>query len=287
MYDVALSVLACLRANTDVHVAWLIESSNGSSSDAVAITPGGGRIGALLEGAIDDEIVRALPSLGPLGGVIDVTVGPAASLLTGLQQGHTIRVGVAPGTAVPEPVWEALAARSPATFAFRLDGTDFDQFVDLDGDVTAAEGDEWVICSLDPTPRALIIGGGPIAASLEEAFQLIGWNPILASGPGDATGIAPTLAPLDAVVVMGHDVESSGRSLQAAIGSRAGYIGSIGSTSMQDMRREWLAYRGVAWDPRIHGPAGLPIGATTPGEIALSIVAEAVASAHLDIARED
>jgi xanthine dehydrogenase accessory factor len=80
---------------------------------------------------------------------------------------------------------------------------------------------------------------------------------------------------------MGHDVESSGRGLQAAVGSKAGYIGSVGSESMQQLRQEWLAYRGVEWDGRIHGPAGLPIGASNPGEIALSIVAEAVSSARI------
>ncbi len=84
------------------------------------------------------------------------------------------------------------------------------------------------------------------------------------------------LSPIDGVVVMGHDVEGSSRALQAAIASSAGYIGSLGSAKMQQQRREWLAYRDVAWDERIHGPAGLPIGAEAPGEIAVSIAAEAI-----------
>ncbi len=81
---------------------------------------------------------------------------------------------------------------------------------------------------------------------------------------------------------MGHDVETSARALQAAIASKAGYIGSVGSEDMQRLRQEWLAYRGVDWDDRIHGPAGFPIGASNPGEIAVSIVAEAVASTRLE-----
>ena len=94
--------------------------------------------------------------------------------------------------------------------------------------------------------------------------------------------MAATLSAVDGFIVMGHDVESSGRALQAAIGSKAGYIGSVGSKAMQELREEWLAYRGVAWSHRVHGPAGLPIGASNPGEIAISIVAEAMASLHLD-----
>ena len=125
------------------------------------------------------------------------------------------------------------------------------------------------------------MGGGPIADSLVDAFEVVGWSAVRAAGPGEAGGIAPTLAPLDAIVVMGHDVEMSGKSLQAAVSSRAGYIGSLGSLAMQERRRDWLAYRGIDWDPRIHGPAGLPIGAQSPGEIAISIVAEAIAAAHI------
>ena len=75
---------------------------------------------------------------------------------------------------------------------------------------------------------------------------------------------------------MGHDLEISGRALEAAVRSKAGYIGSIGSHQMQDMRREWISYRGAAWDERVHGPAGLDIGADDPPEIAIAIVAEAL-----------
>ncbi|MEK7295897.1 MAG: XdhC family protein, partial [Actinomycetota bacterium] len=84
------------------------------------------------------------------------------------------------------------------------------------------------------------------------------------------------LSSLDNVVVMIHDLEVAGAALIAALSSDAGYIGALGSHRMQETRAEWLAYRGHVDLERIHGPAGLNIGATTPAEIAVSILAEAL-----------
>jgi len=63
----------------------------------------------------------------------------------------------------------------------------------------------------------------------------------------------------------------------AALDSDVGYIGALGARRMQENRADWLAYRGVTDLSRIHGPAGLDIGAETPAEIAVSILAEAIA----------
>ena len=64
--------------------------------------------------------------------------------------------------------------------------------------------------------------------------------------------------------------------LQVALDSDAGYIGALGSRSMQQARADWLAYRDVTDLSRVHGPAGLDIGASTPAEIAVSIAAQIV-----------
>jgi xanthine dehydrogenase accessory factor len=60
--------------------------------------------------------------------------------------------------------------------------------------------------------------------------------------------------------------------------SNCGYIGSVGSRKMQADRADWLAYRGITDLSRVRGPAGLDIGASNPGEVAVSIVAEAIAT---------
>lgn len=278
MYDVALSVLACLRADTDVHVAWIASGESSDDAATVALTPGGGQIGSLLDGALDDAITQALPTIGDLGGVIDIELGPAESLISGIPQGTELTIAIVPGAALPEDIWAALAQREPVAFAFRLDGHRFTGFDPIDAsDEQAESSDGRLICRYTPVPRAVIVGGGPIAAALQQGFGLVGWKPMVVPNTGEAGGVAATLSLIDGIIVMGHDVEDAGQALQAAIQSNAGYIGSLGSKAMQELRQEWLAYRGIAWDRRIHGPAGLPIGASNPGEIAVSIVAEAVA----------
>ena len=51
---------------------------------------------------------------------------------------------------------------------------------------------------------------------------------------------------------------------------------------MQQERLDWLADRGIDAGDRIHGPAGLDIGARRPAEIAVAIIAEMLAARPRD-----
>ncbi len=261
MYDVALSLLSCVRAGTDVHVAWLPDSNTGL--EAVAFTPGGGKMGDLLSGAFDHALLDAIRRFGAAGGLVSLSVGPAESLVSGLTEGTTITLAVATGTSIPEGVLLDLVERKPVEFQLEL-------------------GEAQVTCSFDPVPRAVIAGSGPVAEALDEVLTQAGWATTIASGVETAGGLMATLSSRDAAIVLGHDVEVSSRALQAAIASKAGYIGSVGSRRMQESRAQWLSYQGVDWSERVHGPAGLDINASTPGEIAISIAAEAIAVARAD-----
>ena len=79
-----------------------------------------------------------------------------------------------------------------------------------------------------------------------------------------------------------HDPKLDDPALQVALPSPAFYIGALGSQKTQSARRERLL--GAGLDPalltRLHGPIGLDIGAQTPEEIALSILAEIVAASY-------
>jgi xanthine dehydrogenase accessory factor len=83
-----------------------------------------------------------------------------------------------------------------------------------------------------------------------------------------------------AVVTLTHDPKLDDPALAAALGSQAFYIGSLGSKKTHRARLERLAEKGFGAEDRarIHGPVGLAIGSVTPGEIAVSIVAQVVES---------
>jgi xanthine dehydrogenase accessory factor len=133
-----------------------------------------------------------------------------------------------------------------------------------------------VVSVFKAVPELVVVGGGPIAEALAGMATALGWNVRVLADSASAAGVIAALSKADKVVVAAHDLELAGAALLAALESDAGYIGSVGSRRMQENRADWLAYRGVTDLSRVHGPAGLGIGAETPGEIAVSVLAEAI-----------
>jgi xanthine dehydrogenase accessory factor len=82
-----------------------------------------------------------------------------------------------------------------------------------------------------------------------------------------------------AVVTLTHDPKLDDPALGVALRSDAFYIGALGSRRTQAARLERLRERGFddASLARIHGPIGLDLGAESPAEIAISILAEVTA----------
>jgi xanthine dehydrogenase accessory factor len=149
-----------------------------------------------------------------------------------------------------------------------------------------------------PPPRLFVYGAVDTAESLCRAAKLLGWTAIV----GDARGMFLTqermpsadvliqkwpeeaIAELEpdhqtAVVVLTHDDKFDVPALSAAVRTEAFYIGALGSRRNQERRREKLLEAGVSEEEfaRISGPCGLDIGADTPAETGISILAEALA----------
>ena len=82
-----------------------------------------------------------------------------------------------------------------------------------------------------------------------------------------------------AVVVLTHEERWDIPARAGALATPAFYVGALGSRRTQALRRERLIEAGVTADQleRLHGPAGLDLGAAAPAETALSILAEIVA----------
>lgn len=104
---------------------------------------------------------------------------------------------------------------------------------------------------------------------------------LMVQWPDDALGrLRPD--PSTAVVVLTHESKFDEPALVAALGSDAGYIGAIGSRRTSEDRAVRLRALGFTTEQldRIHSPIGLDLGAATPSEVALSILAEIVAERH-------
>ena len=92
----------------------------------------------------------------------------------------------------------------------------------------------------------------------------------------DQALVKEPLGTRSALVVLAHDPKIDDPALEAALNSDAFYVGALGSKKTHAARLERLESRGFSKEQltRIHGPVGLAIGARSPSEIALSILAQ-------------
>lgn len=104
---------------------------------------------------------------------------------------------------------------------------------------------------------------------------------ILVGMPSEIAGQLP-LGPNTLIVLLSHDYKYDLPVLRAVLESEVAYIGCLGSTRRGAAMLEFLAEQGIAADrlARVRIPIGLDIGARSAPEIALSALAEAIASAR-------
>jgi xanthine dehydrogenase accessory factor len=130
-------------------------------------------------------------------------------------------------------------------------------------------------------PRLLVCGRTPVAATLARLAELVGYE-VSGLGDADLDGVrADAAGPGDAVVVasMGHYDEEA---LQAALRTRAGYVGLVGSRRRAATVFDALRRRGVADAElaRVASPAGVDLGPSTQEEIAVAVLAELIRERH-------
>lgn len=148
-----------------------------------------------------------------------------------------------------------------------------------------------------PRWRLLIIGAGQTSRYLAQMAMALDyqvtvcdpreeyaeeWNlpgTTLLRGYPDDTVVAMNPDPHLAVVAVTHDPKLDDAALLEALKSPCFYVGALGSKKNNDARRKRLAGFDLAEAEiaRLHGPVGLKIGAKTPPEIAVAILAEMTA----------
>ena len=138
-----------------------------------------------------------------------------------------------------------------------------------------------------PHPSLVIFGASPVALSLAAQARQLGYHVTLAAPAGDLTAVPDADALIDGFapgelhqarrfIVVSTQGKGDEAALRAAIAIDAEYHAFVGSRRKMTALRESLTAAGIAREAidRVKAPAGLDLGAITPEEIAMSILAE-------------
>jgi xanthine dehydrogenase accessory factor len=262
--------------------------------------------GGCVEGAVVEEALEALESGACT--VLDYGIADEEAFAVGLACGGNIRILVEPvgvGQGPTVALLEALAAKRAAREAVALsvnlqswerrlrgpeDALAAGRFIT---DKSGLNGD-WFLGIHNPPLRMVIVGAVHIAQPLVKMARLCGFD-ITLNDPREAFASAvrfpqetllhdwpdEALAKLaldarTAVVTLSHDPKIDDPAIIEALKTPVFYLGCLGSTRTHAKRLARLEAAGVAAADiaRIHAPVGANIGAKTPAEIAVSIMAQ-------------
>ncbi len=267
----------------------------------LAVSERGELAGSVSGGCVETDVVLAAQ---------EVLGGGAPRLLTyGITDEMAFGVGLPCGGEIDVFVEELEEAERPevtltvvagAGVGERLHDAELEREARRRGRSHVLELDERTVFAdvVAPPPRLFVYGAADTAEALCRAAKLLGWRTVVADArasfatperipsadellvlwPDEA--LAQVQPDADtALLVLTHDDKFDLPLLEAALRTDAFYVGALGSRRNQERRRGLLLERGLteADLDRIAGPSGLDIGADTPAETALSMLAEILA----------
>ena len=316
LYDVAEDIQGWQAAGKQVVLARVAAIQGfGSRTDGavMALVEGGEHRGALLSGVADDTLRRewlALLADRPAQTrTFNVTIGNDDAIAAGLGCGGSAQVVLQRTSALPPAVWTAVEQGRRLALVSGLHGEgcvllrEGDEAAGQLGDSELAESGvararellrhtrtcaevveqgsgQLLVEVFAPRVHLVVVGRASLADALAAQARLLDWRSSTVDGLTQAEALVGGLRASDALVLLTHDKTIDAQILASALRQGVGYVGALGSRTTQTGRRERLATLGVeeALIARLHGPVGLDIGAATPEETAVSIVAEILAS---------
>lgn len=308
MHSTDLSVLksavSWLKAGHSVAIATVVQTWGSAPRPVgswLAIRQDGQVAGSVSGGCVEDDLIsrvqtEILTRITPEMVVYGVSQEEAARF--GLPCGGTLRLLVEPKPelAVLEKLLDAIASHQVTKRTVNLAtgkstlqaGNRDDVFHCTTTDMCTTYGPRW---------RMVIIGAGQLSLytadfALAADFEVIVIDPreeyaeglhrddvTFIKGMPDDVLLEIGVDPHTAVVALTHDPKLDDMALMEALKSPAFYVGALGSRKNTQNRKERLLDFSVSKEQveRLHGPVGLHIGALTPPEIAVSILAEVIA----------
>ena len=199
------------------------------------------------------------------------------------------------------PLLDSIVVEQAARFLSSREETRMFSVSDFAPDFPSARETSLLFERLQPAPRLVVCGAGHVGASLARLAAFAGyqttliddraefvkrekfpekqidlvlsddWNSAVRDAVGNGRGVSV------AVVTRGHNEDE--QCMQAVVRANPDYVGLIGSKRRTSIVIERLREAGIADEQlrNIHAPIGLDIGAVTPEEVALAILAEIVA----------
>jgi xanthine dehydrogenase accessory factor len=276
----------------------------------LAGTAEGERAGSVFEGAMDAVALPLLSSAVTMPGTAKGHVTEPDALAAGLAcsggaqlLGHPLPL---PATAA---LGTSLAEGEPCALASTVDGSAVlvaggSGLIDVVGTLGTPEVDEIVLDRMRelarigatateqgevagtsvlidvwvPVTTMLIVGSGAIGTALSAQCELLGWAVRTETDLEPAVAAAKEFTAVDVLALLDH-APAFDAVLVEQLRSGRGFCGALGSRHTQEVRRRRLRAAGITEEElaRLHGPMGLDLGASTPAETAVSLVAEVIA----------
>ncbi len=298
-------VLAWRQAGHRVTLVTVVEtwgSAPRPPGALLAVRDDGGVSGSVSGGCVEDDLIARIRA-GEYAGLqrpsmVAYGVTKEEATRFGLPCGGTLRLVQEPvqDTAWIEEVLQRTGAHQLVARTLTL----------RDGQVTLRQAQRGESLQFDgstlttffgPHWRLLLIGAGQLSQAVAQMAQSLDYEVLVCepreeykagwrlpgvthlTGMPDDVVLAIEPDAHTAIVALTHDPKLDDMALLEALNSPAFYVGALGSRRNQQARKQRLAEHFGLSDAalaRLHGPVGLRLGAKTPAEIAVSIVAELV-----------